>query len=81
VRWFRFGHREVARTHRDGDNPGKISGLFPRSAKQCQVKSAILRDSTVSGGFWEERNAKDKVNETIKIHVEWAVSDFGHVKK
>jgi hypothetical protein len=35
----------------------------------------------VSGGFWEERNAKDKVNETIKIHVEWAVSDFGHVKK
>jgi hypothetical protein len=39
---------------------------------------AILPDSTVSGGFWEERNArakvkikvKVKVNRTVKFHVE-----------
>jgi hypothetical protein len=44
--------------------------------------SAILPDSTVSDGFWEERNAKAKVNvkvkakvnRTVKFHVEWAVS-------
>jgi hypothetical protein len=39
---------------------------------------ATLPDSTVSGGFWEERNAK--VNKTIKTHVEWTLSDCGHVK-
>jgi hypothetical protein len=37
---------------------------------------AILPDSTMSGGFWEERNArakvkiKVKVNRTVKFHVE-----------
>jgi hypothetical protein len=42
--------------------------------------SAILPDSTVSGGFWEERNAKAKVkvkakvNRTAKFHAEWSVS-------
>jgi hypothetical protein len=32
----------------------------------------------VSGGFWEERNAK--VTKTIKIHVEWMVLDCGHME-
>jgi hypothetical protein len=36
--------------------------------ERSDVKSAILPDSTMSGGFWEERNAK--VTKTIKIHVE-----------
>jgi hypothetical protein len=52
---------------------------FP--AERSNVKLARLPDITVSGGFWEERNTKAKVNKTIKIHVEWAVSDCGHVKK
>jgi hypothetical protein len=47
---------------------------------ECGARSALLPDSTVSGGFWEERNAKAKVkvnvkvNKTIKFHVEWSVS-------
>jgi hypothetical protein len=60
---------------------------------RSDIKSATLPDSTGSGGFWEERNAKAKakakakvkvkvkVNKSIKIHVEWAVSDCGHLKK
>jgi hypothetical protein len=45
---------------------------------------SILPDSTVSGGFWEETNAKAKVkvkvkvkanvNMTVKFHVVWALS-------
>jgi hypothetical protein len=41
---------------------------------------AMLPDSTVSGGFWEERR-NAKVTETIKTHVEWTVSGCGHVEK
>jgi hypothetical protein len=52
---------------------------FP--AEQSDVKLARLPDSTVSGGFWQEINGKAKVNKNIKIHVEWAVLDCGHVKK
>jgi hypothetical protein len=52
-----------------------VSGAL---AKRSNVKSAILPDSTVSGGFWEERNAK--VTKTIKIHMEWTVSDCSHVE-
>jgi hypothetical protein len=33
----------------------------------------------VSGGFWEERNAK--VTKTIKTHVEWTVLDCDHMEK
>jgi hypothetical protein len=65
--------------HRDGDMPGKI---FWQVSTECEATSATLPDSTVSGGFWEERNAKAKakvkvkakVNRTVKFHVEWAVS-------
>jgi hypothetical protein len=53
-----------------------LSAAFDTSA--IDVKSAILPDSTVSGGFWEERNAK--VTKTNKIHVEWTVSECGHVE-
>jgi hypothetical protein len=65
---------------RDGDRPGKKNqASFP--SERSDVKLARLPDNTVSGRFWEERNARAKVNKTIKIHVEWAVSDCGHVKK
>jgi hypothetical protein len=50
---------------------------------RSDVKLARLLDSTVSGGFWEERNAKAKVkvNKTIKFHMERAVLDCGQEKK
>jgi hypothetical protein len=55
---------------------------------ECKATSAILPDSTMSGGFWEERNAKAKVkvnvnvnvkakakvNRTVEFHEEWAMS-------
>jgi hypothetical protein len=45
---------------------------------RSSVKSAILPDSTVSGGFWEERKAK--VKKTIKICVARTVSDCDYVE-
>jgi hypothetical protein len=51
VRRSRLGHREVARTHGEGDKPGKF---FWQVSTECGAMSVILPDSTVSGGFWEE---------------------------
>jgi hypothetical protein len=51
---------------------------------QNDVMLAILLDSTVSGGFWEERNAKtitETITETIKIHEEWTESDCDRAEK
>jgi hypothetical protein len=70
--------RTLARTGTEISRKKFLAGFH---AEQSDVKSDILPDSTVSGGFWEERNAKAKVNKTIKIHVKWAVSDCAHVKK
>jgi hypothetical protein len=42
--------------------------------------SAILPDSTVSFGLWEERNAKVTKTKTIKIHVERTVSDCDYME-
>jgi hypothetical protein len=68
--------RTLARTGRE---IGRAIFLARFHAVQSDVKLAILPDSTVSGGFWEERN--DKVTKTIKIHKEWTVLDCGHTEK
>jgi hypothetical protein len=79
VRPSRFGHREPASSlARSGTEIGRKKNLAGFHAERSNVKSAILPDSTVSGGFWEERNAK--VTKTIKIHVEWTVLDCGHLE-
>jgi hypothetical protein len=71
VRRSPFGHQEVSGT---------------QVSTECEAMLSILPDSTVSGGFWEETNAKAKVkvkvkvkvkanvNMTVKFHVVWALS-------
>jgi hypothetical protein len=61
--------------------PGKTFWLVSGSLTRGKaVKSAILPENTVSGGFWEERTVK--VTKTIiKIYVVQTVSDCGYVEK
>jgi hypothetical protein len=68
--------RTLARTGTEISRDKFLAGFH---AVRSDVKSAILPDSTVSGGFWEERNAK--VTKTIKIHEEWTVLDCGPAEK
>jgi hypothetical protein len=64
--------------HLDIRNEGeKKLPLFFLEQKE-RFRGGYKTDSTLSGGFWEERKAK--VHRTIKTHVEWTVSDCGCVE-
>jgi hypothetical protein len=71
VRRSRFGHLEVATTHRDGDKPGKI---FPAWKHLHGVrKTATPPSLRARGGSW--RATMDKTgNETGKDGKEWTVA-------